>query len=256
MNKQKLLPIIVLVAIAIANPLSTQAAQDCDDNAVIWCGATYPSDVVKAATQGDGHNSSADISSIYAASGIDPNLISSTVEGTVTKAGNVLLLNNRVVATNAQSVGRQFMEGSTAMANVWIRPTSVSFVSDSLPAYVYMQNNQFMWAVIKSCGNPVTARPVVATTAMTSPTPTPVPAPTPVPKPTPAPMTKATPAPAPISVPPPTPATTPIPKPATTPKTGSEAPLIASVAIPAMFLGLKSYRKSRQALIESASRFK
>ncbi len=204
-------------------PLSARAdTPNCDSNAVVWCGANSTFTLINAANNGDKHNSGANIAGIYAQNSISVSQIGQTVDGSVTKSGNVVV-NGKIVATNAQSVGRQNMPGSTAQGEVWIRPTSVSFASDSLQAFVLMQDKQFVWAIIKACGNPVLAKPVVAVTAgaMTPP------------------------------LPPPPPVMTPPPPPPTIPKTGSEAGLAATIATPAMWLGLRAYRKSRHTLSRS-----
>lgn len=79
--------------------------------------------------------------------------------GTVTRSGKVIV-NGKVVATEAQSYGRSQLPGSARVGSLWRRPTSVAFNQDSLPAYVYMdKDGRFGYAVIKSCGNLVTAKP-------------------------------------------------------------------------------------------------
>ncbi len=183
-------------------PVSQAANGDCNSNSVIYCGVDNQTDVVRATQAGDTKHSGADITQIYLANGVQIGLITSTVNGTVTKDGRVLLADGRVVATGAQSVGRDNLPGSTKQGNVYIRSTAVSFRQASLPAFISMQNNQFAWAIITSCGNPVVATPVIVQTSGTTPTPTPVYSP---PPPTPAPTPVATPTPA-------TPSPTPLPQ--------------------------------------------
>jgi hypothetical protein len=238
---RKFLVAVVSLAALVA-PLSSYALtkQDCDANAVVWCGTATQADLSRVLTSGDGHNSAANIAGIYAQNSIQSGDIGSTVNGYVTRNGNVVV-GSKVVATDAQSVGRQYMDGSTAQGSVWIRPTRVSFASDNLEAFVLMKNNQFVWAIIKACGNPVLAKPVVAVvTKTTKPTPPPQP-----PPPPPAPITTT------VYVPNPVPTPVPAPQPVQqTPETGPVAGL-AGIAAPAMWYGLVSYRKSRQTLRKS-----
>lgn len=178
-------PLLVLVVVTVSGLFAETAAhatiaRNCDNNAVVFCGGETQAEMIQKITGGDGHNSSQNISQILLANGIDINQISQTVEGTVNKDGAVIV-NGQTVATGAQSVGRQFIKGSTRQGSVWIRPTSVSFQEDSLPAFVNMKDGRFLWAIVKSCGNPVVAKPVVVAQI----TPTPTPAPTPTPKPLP-----------------------------------------------------------------------
>jgi uncharacterized repeat protein (TIGR01451 family) len=82
------------------------------------------------------------------------------VEGSVTTE-NKVLIGDKVVATNAVTAGRQNMPGSTPILSgqFYERPPSVSFNSSPLNAFVKMENDQFKYAVIMSCGNPVKATP-------------------------------------------------------------------------------------------------
>jgi hypothetical protein len=164
------------------------ASRDCDANAVIYCGAMDKAELVRKLQQGDGKHSASDLQAIMTSYGITVAEINSgdTQEGTVRKDGSVWV-GSKKVADGAISTGRVDMPGSTRRGNLYERPTSVSFRSESLPAFVYMPNGRFEWAIIKSCGNPVKAR-AAEVTVSTTPTPTPPP-----PKPTPPP-----PAPAPL----------------------------------------------------------
>jgi uncharacterized repeat protein (TIGR01451 family) len=160
---------------------------NCDNNAVIWCGAettgtnSSASEVTTRYNNGDGHNSAASIHNIYGSSSF--NITSSDVQslsknaqmGTVTKSGDIEI-GGKIVATNALTAGRQNIAGSTKRSNggttFYTRPPNVSFLSNSLAAYVVMSNGQFKFAIMVSCGNPVSATPPPK-----PPKPTPPPAP-------------------------------------------------------------------------------
>ena len=169
-----------LLAILPLMPVAALAAtNDCDSNAVIRCGVDSKADLIHNLVNGDGRHS--DIGQIYQSMGISRAEIASsrTVNGRVTRGGRVIV-GDQTVATGATSLGRQDLPGSTKSGSLFSRPTSVSFQQDSLPAYVYMKSGQFQWAVIKSCGNPVVAKPVMAH-AQFVPTPQPAAAPMPAP---------------------------------------------------------------------------
>jgi uncharacterized repeat protein (TIGR01451 family) len=148
-----------LVAAAII-PTATVSAQsrDCDDNAILRCGAYSVSEIHKKMEQ---HK---DAEKIYNYYGIAKDDLKNTVNGTVHKNGNVVV-DGKVVATDARSSGRQDIPGPGSIyiksINVYEQPTQVSFRKDSLPAFVRMKDGMFQYAVIKSCGNPVKAKPVV-----------------------------------------------------------------------------------------------
>jgi len=190
-----------------SSALTINSARDCDDNAVLRCGALN-FDELETRYQNAG------VADIYSSFGISASDISSArnsaVEGVVTNNDNIWIYRSSglcpaseptsqlernnpnlcLVATNAMTAGRQNMTGSTVVTSGGVtfyrRPPSVSFRSNSLPAFVVMNNNRFNFAIIASCGNPVTAAPVVAKT-LPAPAPKPTPAPTPQPTPSPAP---------------------------------------------------------------------
>ena len=177
-----------LIVVSLITPAlvtaSTSQPRDNDTNAIMYGGAYSKSEWASNVSKGDSKNSASNLQQIYYNEGrgiTNANFMASyTVDGTVFKDGHVEV-DGKTVATGAKSVGRTNMTGSTKSGSVWERPTSVSFVADSIPAYVDMQNGEFHYAIIKSCGNPVKATPVKR------PTPTPTATPKPTPKPTPSP---------------------------------------------------------------------
>jgi len=149
------------------------AAQDCDANAVIYCGVTSLPDLTAKYNQNQGGN----LQAIFSHFGISGGAYFNDMQnGRVTRSGEVYI-GNQLVATGAVTAGRQNMPGSTKIPGIeaYKRPPSVSFRSSSLDAYVKMVNGSFASAVIKSCGNPVSANPVP------KPTPPPVQPPRPQP---------------------------------------------------------------------------
>lgn len=168
-----------------ASALSLNTSHDCDNNAVLNCGAE---DTTILATKYDQSASAQAIYSYFGISSADVHALGTTaVAGRVTKTGDVYA-GDTLVAKNALTVGRLNMNGSTKVTSggytFYTRTPSVSFVSASIPAYVVVNSNkQFVFAIIASCGNAVKATNVI-------PTPTPVPTPTPA-----APTTTTTPTP-------------------------------------------------------------
>lgn len=162
-----LMSLIVSISIA-AMPLASSASlsiggpSDCDNNAIIHCGAHSVGEIVRQ------YNDHAYIRAVYSSYGINRadinNLSDTAVAGTVTKSGDVFV-GNRLVARHAVTGGRQDIEPGSTRVNVngaifFKRPPSVSFLSSSLPAFVSMSDGQFQFAVIASCGNAVSAEAV------------------------------------------------------------------------------------------------
>jgi pyruvate/2-oxoglutarate dehydrogenase complex dihydrolipoamide acyltransferase (E2) component len=192
-----------------ASALSINSGRDCDDNAIIRCGALSTSELA------DKYQSSG-MGPVYARFGITGAEVAAmentAVAGTVTK-NNTVVVDGKIVATGAMTAGRDNIAGSTQESSGGItfyrRPPSVSFVSSSLPAFVVMNGDRFSYAIIASCGNPVIATPVApAPKPAPKPAPTPAPTPQPTPTPQPAPTPQPTPTPTPTPAPQPTPATT------------------------------------------------
>lgn len=156
---------------------------DKNANAVIWGGASTPAelDTIYHKNGGDGHNTSASIQTIYAHFGIDSSDIdamsSDSVTGYVTSTGDVYA-GTTLVATNALTAGRQWLPHSSPQDcgvngtqtyydpngvpgdAFYTRTPSVSFCNPALTAMVVMKNGVFQFAILVSCGNPVTATPV------------------------------------------------------------------------------------------------
>lgn len=168
-----------------ARAMTIGSDRDCDANAVIHCGA-------RSFLEVRNRSQNAGVMQIFGAFGISSqdikdnfdNSAPDAVEGVVTNNNNVWIHRSSglcpsnaptsqlerdnpnlcLVATDAMTAGRQNMPGSTRDSNDGVtfyrRPPSVSFQSAALPAFVVMNNGKFDFAIIASCGNPVTATPV------------------------------------------------------------------------------------------------
>lgn len=173
--KQKL---FLLAAVVLAGllfvpaPASAATPRDCDSNAVIYCGAYTKQELLDKLRTGDSRHTGAELREIvYGGNwGITEASLRSdqTVDGVVTKDGRVIV-GGQVVATDARSAGRENIGRSTREGEVYVRPTSTSFRSAQIPAFVHLENGQFRYAVIKSCGNPVRATPVAKAVPQTAP---------------------------------------------------------------------------------------
>ena len=205
MVRGALLTTVVVGTVFLSMPLASAAdisiggPSDNDSNAVISGGVHSVGAIQQA------YNSNDCVREIFGSFGISQsdvaNLPNTVVAGTVTKSGDVFVNGqSSPVARHAITGGHQDKSGSTPVrlhnreCKLFRRPPSVSFVPDSLPAFVSMANSQFQFAIIASCGNAVTAvaapapkkhaaptAPTTAPTQPSAPAPTPTPtAPTPV----------------------------------------------------------------------------
>lgn len=142
--------------------------RDCDSNAIIYCGVLNKTELYNALNKGTGrqYQSSAELKNLFGTYGIytkdfeSPNL----VEGYVTRDNHVVVPGRTISnGSNVYSMGRSYMTGSTRLTQfpypVYLRHPSVSFRSDSIPAYVMLNpDGTFAYAIIKSCGNIVPGR--------------------------------------------------------------------------------------------------
>ena len=162
--------------------VSAEDGRDCDDNAIIHCGALTQSELNRKCWQNQ-----QGVAAIFREMGIQNcDMLGGLVEGRVT-ADNKVYVGNELVATDALTAGRHNMPGSTPIAGgtAFKRPPSVSFVDQngSLRALVKMDGKNFRFAVITSCGNPVMATPVTQPPPVTPTVQPPPPPPAPLPQP-------------------------------------------------------------------------
>lgn len=213
------LTMLALQGIAQANAISLSSPRDCDTNAVMNCGALSTAEIQKKYS----NNGVAAIYSYFQISATDIRDISKyAVAGAVHKNGTITVA-GKTVATGALTAGRENIKGSLRVVSggttFYRRPPSVSFVPNSLAAFVVMKDGRFDYAILGACGNPVSGTPTAK--------PTPAPPMAPVAPPTPPPTTPATPV---TPTAPDTPVTpiTPTTPPAspTTPPTTPETPTV------------------------------
>lgn len=160
--KKKLLVLGTTVAVAFAVATgavvlkheNASAVVSCQDGAVVCGGVSTPQDVADKMENGDGVHS--DLKAIYNGLGIykqdilSPNM----VNGTVNKSGQVIV-NGQVVATGVVNGWRKQLPGSYQASGLWWTTPGQNFASANLSSLVYMRNGKFVYAIIRTCGNPV-----------------------------------------------------------------------------------------------------
>jgi hypothetical protein len=129
--------------------------RDCDETAIIHCGVMTLSELKTKYAQ----NEAGDLPAVYKAFGVTN--FDGLVDGVVWRDGTVTV-GGKTVATGAMTAARNMNGGAIAGSNAKVISPSVwpaQFISGK-PAYVKMVNGQFAYAVLKTCGNPVKAKPV------------------------------------------------------------------------------------------------
>lgn len=128
---------------------------DCDTVAIIKCGAFSESDLRAAAAKGD-------VPKVFSAFGISQSELTGFVSGVVWQDGRVTV-GDKLVATGATTAGRwnNPKPGMTRIPGTdrAYKMSTSHFVTEGQTAFIKMVNGQFSFAVIKSCGNPVSAKP-------------------------------------------------------------------------------------------------
>lgn len=147
------------------------SAADCDNNAIIYCGYTSPSNFINQVRANDSKNGHHDLQAVYAAYGLEPasydKFVSSSRPGTAYKDGRIVV-DGRTVATNSTSIGRQaaaqgpgYFSQNIAGTTYYGNASSTVFASNSIPVDVMFNDQGVMqFAVLRSCGNPMNGNKV------------------------------------------------------------------------------------------------
>lgn len=147
------------------------AAQDCDSNAIIYCGETTPSSFINQVKVNDSKNGHHDLQAVYAYYGLEPasydKFVSYARQGTSYKDGRIVV-DGQVVATNATSIGRNaaaqhagYFTQNISGTNYYGNTNQQAFNSDSIPVMVMFDAKGVMqFAVLTSCGNPTTGKKI------------------------------------------------------------------------------------------------
>src|ERR1700741_4432419 len=150
------IPATMLFARPVSAAIDT--TPDCDTVAIIKCGSSSVSELQTDASKGD-------VPTVYNNFGISHSELKGFVDGVVWKDGRVTLGTKgegKLVATNAITAGRWNNPTSdmTKIPNTdrAYRMSTSHFVDDGQIAFVKIVNGKFDFAVIKTCGNPVTAK--------------------------------------------------------------------------------------------------
>mgnify|MGYP000904674150 FL=1 len=159
-----LLSVATIGVVQLQTKAAVDTSPDCDQYAVIKCGTQGPAQL---RTEYDTYNTSAsngstvrqgDIHKIFSALGISRAELGGDFKtGVVYQNGNVVV-NGKVVATNARMAARNL--GGNPIAGANAGTMSVSNMGSAQAALVkFDENGRFKFAVMTPCGNPVTATP-------------------------------------------------------------------------------------------------
>jgi hypothetical protein len=162
--------VVAVGALAALNSLTVQAVssyRDCSEDAIIKCGSVTENELLQ-----NYDNNVGDVQNIYKRYGISRSDLAgstSTIKhGTVYQNGTVVV-NDKVVATNAYSVSRVKYTSAGAPRTITVNGTtlyegpSMKIFVRPVDAYVYFRDGQFYKAVLSACANPLVATPVKPT---------------------------------------------------------------------------------------------
>lgn len=152
------------LVLAPALPVSAQQepgvdnSPDCDSVAIIKCGSFTEAELKSDFDK----NEYGDLQKVFGAFGIERGELNGFVDGVVWKDGRVTV-NGKLVATGAVTAGRWDTppQGATRIEGTQkaYKMAPSNFTTTGQTAFVKMVNGKFSFAVIKSCGNPVSAKP-------------------------------------------------------------------------------------------------
>ena len=143
----------IIGALSLQQPAQAlDSSRDCDKYAIVNCGTMSVSEVKDNYSKGDNDK-------VFAAFGISKSEIGGDIrDGIVYQDGRVVV-DGKTVATGAIMAARH-LGGSSISGSDTAKKVSVSKMSDAQTAFVkFDSNGNFLWAIMKPCGNPVTATP-------------------------------------------------------------------------------------------------
>lgn len=159
---------VLLGALVFFNVMSTNSdaaslPRDCDNNSIIYCGATTPDELKKFYKE----NKTGDLPTLYNHYGISSDMINSVSGanlGEVHKDGRITL-GGKTVATGAKSIGRKDVYKPSTTVKIggktyYEHAPKDTFGVESIKAWVFLdKNGKFIGAILTSCGNPVRGNP-------------------------------------------------------------------------------------------------
>ncbi|HRJ91106.1 MAG TPA: LPXTG cell wall anchor domain-containing protein [Candidatus Saccharibacteria bacterium] len=132
------------------------SSPDCDQWAVIWCGSYSPADARNAVK--NGAKNSPNLAKIFGALGIQASEINGDYRAGIVYQDGRIVVNGKVVATNARMAARNLGGNPIAGTNAGVM--SVNKMGSAQTAMVkFDSNGRFVHAIMKPCGNPVAATP-------------------------------------------------------------------------------------------------
>ena len=194
-NKLKAMVLVLVAAVTTGIWMYADAARidtgrDCNKFAVIYCGTHSAAELrqeydSRGTSKANGKSlRQNDIPAIFSAMGISrASLEGDYHHGYVDRSGNVRL-GDRIVAKNARTAIRNIRGGSAISGSSTARIHSTSAMASAQAALIKLSSKgQFLFAVMKPCGNPVQATNVVPEPTPPPKPPTPTPPKPPVPTP-------------------------------------------------------------------------
>lgn len=138
------------------------AARDCNGNSVIYCGAINTQELKEKYAA----NATGDLPALLAHFGISGEMVNGMTAkaGHVTRTGDVVV-DGKVVATGASSVGRENGDGSGTPFSVgdrqyFLHPSGGNWMPgvEAIGALVWLDaNGQYVAGIMTACGNPLSA---------------------------------------------------------------------------------------------------
>lgn len=156
---------VALTGVALGANFATgstpASAQTCKTNNIMPCGFSSISDFVSKYKA----NSKGDFDEIYSAFGLAPNEIdrlAKTAKMGVAYRDGTVKVDGKVVATNGTSLGREkksYSKTVTIGGKTYYQDRDQDAFLSDIPALVMMNGDQFEFAALTACGNPVKGTP-------------------------------------------------------------------------------------------------
>jgi PKD domain len=139
--------------------------QDCSPNSIITCGAQDPSTFAAIVKSNNDKSKHKDLQAIFTKFGLESTnldqFVTSAQEG-VAKTDGTVIVNGRVVASDAWSIGRthySFASPYNIGGKTYWKSLDTDVLKQNLPVMVmFNSRGQMQFAVMNACGNPIKAK--------------------------------------------------------------------------------------------------
>jgi len=158
----------LLLGVAGLHRATASSMQDCKWNSIIKCGEPTADEFITQVRANDDKQGHHDLQAVYSDFGLVPSDYSKFVTDAqpgMAKQDGTVVVDGKVVATDAWSIGRQHFSYATPIdinGHTYYKANDTRVLLENLPVMVmFNSKGEMQFAVMNACGNPIKAHNVV-----------------------------------------------------------------------------------------------